>query len=282
MPPTPRAAWRTPSTSSPGCCASDEPGQLRERPLDAARRPPAPAPVHRSRTRRSPSPPSPRPPGPRLAGRYGHGLLSIGATLAAGFDVLALHWDVMEERAAALRRARRPGRVAPGRAHAHRRDARAGLPRRRARHRGLVRLLPAHGRLPADGRGRRAPTSRECIDFVNESGVGAIGTPDDAVAQIERLWKQSNGGFGAYLQLAHDWAGAGRQVPQLRAVRPARRPALPGPRRADDRRPEHGRAPPARRSPRATSRPSRWPPPSTSRSETPGSRARMGKTGRRP
>ena len=47
---------------------------------------------------------------------------------------------------------------------------------------------------------------RECIDFVNESGVGTIGTPDDAVDQIERLWKQSNGGFGAYLQLAHDWA----------------------------------------------------------------------------
>ena len=47
---------------------------------------------------------------------------------------------------------------------------------------------------------------RECIDFVNETGVGTIGTPDDAVEQIERLWKQSNGGFGAYLQLAHDWA----------------------------------------------------------------------------
>ena len=44
------------------------------------------------------------PAGPRLAGRYGHGLLSIGATTAAGFDVLALHWDVMEERAGALRR----------------------------------------------------------------------------------------------------------------------------------------------------------------------------------
>ena len=49
-------------------------------------------------------------------------------------------------------------------------------------------------------------TVRECIDFVNEAGVGTIGTPEDAVDQIERLWKQSNGGFGAYLQLAHDWA----------------------------------------------------------------------------
>ena len=36
---------------------------------------------------------------------------------------------------------------------------------------------------------------REYIDFVNESGIGSVGTPDDAVEQIDRLWKQSNGGF---------------------------------------------------------------------------------------
>ena len=47
---------------------------------------------------------------------------------------------------------------------------------------------------------------RQMIDFVNETGLGSIGTADDAVAQIERLTKQSNGGFGAYLLLAHDWA----------------------------------------------------------------------------
>jgi limonene 1,2-monooxygenase len=47
---------------------------------------------------------------------------------------------------------------------------------------------------------------RQMIDFVNETGLGSIGTVDDAVAQIERLLKQSNGGFGAYLLLAHEWA----------------------------------------------------------------------------
>src|SRR5579864_4794410 len=40
------------------------------------------------------------PAGPQIAGKHGIGLLSIGATQAAGFDVLALHWDVMQERAA--------------------------------------------------------------------------------------------------------------------------------------------------------------------------------------
>ena len=47
---------------------------------------------------------------------------------------------------------------------------------------------------------------REMIDFVNDSGVGSIGTVDDAVAQIDRLVKQSNGGFGCYMLLAHEWA----------------------------------------------------------------------------
>ena len=40
------------------------------------------------------------PTGPQLAGQHGIGLLSVGATQAAGFDALALHWGVLEERAA--------------------------------------------------------------------------------------------------------------------------------------------------------------------------------------
>jgi limonene 1,2-monooxygenase len=46
---------------------------------------------------------------------------------------------------------------------------------------------------------------REMIDFVNSSGIGAVGTIDDAAAQVEKLVKQS-GGFGAMLLLAHEWA----------------------------------------------------------------------------
>jgi len=145
------------------------------------------------------------PSGPRLAGRYGHGLLSIGATTAAGFDVLALHWNVMEERAAHYG---------------------VTVDRDAWRLVGLMHLAETreqayrdveHGMLDwfdyfqhtaafpqmAVGDGT---TVRQCIDFVNQSGLGTIGTPDDAVAQIQRLQQQSSGGFGAYLQLAHDWA----------------------------------------------------------------------------
>ncbi|HEX3757515.1 MAG TPA: LLM class flavin-dependent oxidoreductase [Kofleriaceae bacterium] len=145
------------------------------------------------------------PSGPRLAGRYGHGLLSIGATTAAGFDVLGLHWNVMEERAAHYG---------------------VQVDRNAWRLVGLVHLAETreqayqdveHGILQwfdyfqntaafpqmAVGDGT---TARQCIDFVNQSGLGAIGTPDDAIAQIRRLDAQSSGGFGCFLQLAHDWA----------------------------------------------------------------------------
>ena len=46
------------------------------------------------------------------------------------------------------------------------------------------------------------------LDYILTLGVpvSVIGTPDMAIAQIERLMKQSNGGFGAYLMLAHNWA----------------------------------------------------------------------------
>ena len=88
---------------------------------------------------------------------HGVGLLSIGATLTKdGFDALAHHWNVVEERAQALRADRRPGDVAAGRPDAHRRDPRAGLQGRRVRHRDVVPLLPEDRGVPADGgRGRR-------------------------------------------------------------------------------------------------------------------------------
>ena len=144
------------------------------------------------------------PSGPRLAGQHGVGLLSIGATQAAGFDALGLHWDVMEERAATF------GTVADrsqwrlvGLMHVAETKEQAA-PGRRVRHRPVVRLLPEHGRVPADGR-RSVRAASEMIDFVNDTGLGAIGTAEMACDQIERLQEQS-GGFGGYLCLAHEWA----------------------------------------------------------------------------
>jgi limonene 1,2-monooxygenase len=144
------------------------------------------------------------PAGPRLAGRHGIGLLSIGATTAAGFDALALHWDVME--AEAKQHGKTVDRskwrlvglvhIADTMEQAYR-DVEYGM-EQWFHYFQAVAAFPQMA-VPGNNVG-------EMIQFVNESGFGAIGTPDMAVAQIDRLMTQSNGGFGAYLMLAHNWA----------------------------------------------------------------------------
>ena len=144
------------------------------------------------------------PAGPRLAGRHGIGLLSIGATSAAGFDALALHWDVMEEEARVHDKTvdREKWRlvglvhIADTKEQAYR-DVEYGM--EQWFH--YFQAVAAFPQMAVPGN-----NVKEMIEFVNESGFGAIGTPDMAVAQIERLQAQSNGGFGAYLMLAHNWA----------------------------------------------------------------------------
>ncbi|WP_214406734.1 LLM class flavin-dependent oxidoreductase [Pseudonocardia lacus] len=145
------------------------------------------------------------PTGPRLAGRHGVGLLSIGATLTAdGFDALAHHWGVMEERAATFgttvdrAKWRLVGlmHVAETREQAYK-DVEHGIEQWFR----YFQKVAAFPQMAVEG-----GDVKEMIDFVNEAGIGAIGTVEDAAAQVERLVNQSNGGFGAMLLLAHEWA----------------------------------------------------------------------------
>jgi limonene 1,2-monooxygenase len=144
------------------------------------------------------------PTGPKLAGKYGTGLISIGATTAAGFDALALHWDVLAAEAAhhghAVDRAkwRLVGlcHIADTMEQA-KRDVEYGI--EHWFH--YFQDIAAFPQMSMPGQ-----NAKEMIDFINDSGFGAIGTPEMCRAQIDRLWKQSNGGFGAYLLLAHNWA----------------------------------------------------------------------------
>ncbi|MGW0037839.1 LLM class flavin-dependent oxidoreductase [Gordonia sp. NPDC003376] len=144
------------------------------------------------------------PTGPRLAGKYGLGLISLGATLSAdGFDALALHWNVMEERAAA------------NGATVDRSQWRLAGPFHLAETEEQARKQVAYGieewfdyfQHVAAFPQMAVSGSRldEMIDFINTSGVGVIGTPEQARAQVQRLWDQS-GGFGCMLQMGHDWA----------------------------------------------------------------------------
>ena len=142
------------------------------------------------------------PAGPRAAGRYGLGLLSIGATTEIGFDVLAQHWDVMEQRATEFgQRADRaqwrlvgPMHLAETKEQA-RRDVEFGiLPfSRYFRH-----VLPASPVGDADD----VPG---ILDYCDQTGFAVIGTPDDAIRQLERLEQQA-GGFGTFLVFGHEWA----------------------------------------------------------------------------
>ena len=144
------------------------------------------------------------PTGARLAGKHGIGMLSVGATTASGFDALKLHWDVVEAEAAAhgkrVDRAlwRLVGMVhcADSAAQA-REDVKYGI--EQWFH--YFQDVAAFPQMSVSG-----TNAAEMIDFVNDSGLGAIGTTAMCKAQIERLWTQSAGGFGAYLMLAHNWA----------------------------------------------------------------------------
>ncbi|RZT83582.1 limonene 1,2-monooxygenase [Pseudonocardia sediminis] len=146
------------------------------------------------------------PTGPRMAGRFGTGLLSIGATLTQdGFDALAHHWSVVEERAAHF------GQPTPDRAgwrlvglmhiaetkeQAYR-EVEYGI----EQWFNYFQKVAAFPQMAVDG-----SSIKEMIDFINDAGIGAIGTVEDAKAQVQKLVDQSNGGFGAMLLLGHEWA----------------------------------------------------------------------------
>ncbi len=144
------------------------------------------------------------PTGARLAGKHGIGLLSVGATLTeAGFDALAHHWNVAEERAAAFGTSvDRRNWTLVGPFHVAETDAQARAEVRYGieawfRYFQKVAAFPQMT-MPGD-------QIDDMIDVINESGAGVIGGPERARAQVQRLWEQS-GGFGSMLQMAADWA----------------------------------------------------------------------------
>ena len=144
------------------------------------------------------------PTGARLAGKHGIGLLSIGATLIVeGFDALAYHWGIVEERAAAFGSTVDRGNwTLVGPMHIAetveqaRADVRFGI-ESWYRYFQKVAAFPQMT-MPGDN-------IDEVIDVINAAGAGVIGTPEQARAQVQRLWDQS-GGFGCMLQMGHEWA----------------------------------------------------------------------------
>jgi limonene 1,2-monooxygenase len=145
------------------------------------------------------------PAGSKLAGRYGTGLISIAATEPAGFGVLDYNFNVWQQEAAlnghsALREAWRlmgPMHIAETVEQA-KENCRYGL---QWVFEYLSHIIPTRG--PDDP---PPPTDYdELVDGMNESGRMVIGTPEMAIAQIERL-NEKTGGFGCFLMLGADLA----------------------------------------------------------------------------
>lgn len=144
------------------------------------------------------------PTGARLAGKHGIGLLSIGATLTIeGFDALAYHWGIVEERAKAFgTQVDRSNWSLVGPMHIAETDEQA-----RADVKFGIEPWFRYFQKVAAFPQMTMPGDRldEMIDMINDNGAGVIGTPERAREQVQRLWDQS-GGFGCMLQMGHEWA----------------------------------------------------------------------------
>lgn len=143
------------------------------------------------------------PAGPKLAGTHGISMLTLNATQVAGKTTLRDTWDTAEDYAGRfgkkVDRSRwrlvGPMHIAES-AEQARLDVQHGLPKWIYYNTkvGTLGLVPEH-----------AATADDYITALNDAGFAVIGTPEMAIAQLERLWDLS-GGFGTFLHWAHDWA----------------------------------------------------------------------------
>jgi limonene 1,2-monooxygenase len=143
------------------------------------------------------------PTGALAAGKHGLSMLSIGATSSGGYNALSSNWKVAEDSAAehGNRMNRDSWRlVGPVHIAETRQQARDNV---RYGMESWIKYMSTVAALPL-----APPAGVDPIDFMIESGFGVIGTPDDFVAQMERLSEQS-GGFGTFLNLDNHWADWG-------------------------------------------------------------------------
>jgi len=141
------------------------------------------------------------PAGARMAGKHGLGLLSVGATSSAGFNMLTANYGIYETECE--KHGHSPNRngwrlvspmhIAETTAQA-RENVKFGLE-------DWLFYFQKVANLPLGAEG----SLEEAMDQLVDGGFAVIGSPDDAIQQIERLQEES-GGFGAYLIMATNWA----------------------------------------------------------------------------
>jgi limonene 1,2-monooxygenase len=139
------------------------------------------------------------PSGGKLAGRFGLGMLCVAAANPGGYDVLDTNWNLARkvaaehgrEMAQSDLRLMAPFHIAETRDQAIA-NVRWGFDKWQEY---SYSVNPEGGK--AIGLGS--------IESIIADGKGAIGTPDDAVALLNKYWDKV-GGFGCILQLAMNWA----------------------------------------------------------------------------
>lgn len=139
------------------------------------------------------------PSGGRLAGRLDLAMLCLAATDASGFNALDENWRIASDVAAEhgrtmdLNRLRivAPMHLAETRANAHE-HVRFGFKR-------YIDYL--NNNMPR----YFIPEDVDPAEWFIEQKLGVIGTPDDAIAMIERL-QAKQGDFGVFLHMGTNWA----------------------------------------------------------------------------
>ncbi|ARR55281.1 LLM class flavin-dependent oxidoreductase [Rhizorhabdus wittichii DC-6] len=145
------------------------------------------------------------PSGMTLAGKYGAGVISIGSLVKAGLMALPTQWSFAEDAAKQHGKTvdRANWRVLSGWHIAETREearAQTGAGLMRWHNEYTVGTLMRPGALPYT-------SPDEAVDQTAfaDGAVAVIGTPDDLVVSIRKLYEAS-GGFGTLIGLAHDWA----------------------------------------------------------------------------
>jgi limonene 1,2-monooxygenase len=139
------------------------------------------------------------PSGGRLAGKYDLSMICVAATNPFGYDALASNWEIANGIAAEHGRtmdANRLRLVGPMHIAETREKAMEN-----ARW-GFDRYL---GYLNNNQPRFNVPAGQDKLEWFIENKFGVCGTPDDAIALIERL-QAKQGEFGAFLHQAHNWA----------------------------------------------------------------------------
>lgn len=138
------------------------------------------------------------PSGAALAGRLGLGILCVAASSGAGYDVLDTNWAIARKHALenghpmerSNLRIVAPFHLAEDRDKAWA-NVRWGFDKWQQY---ALAVNPNGGFFGMGG-----------LEEAVANGRAVVGTPDDAVAFLERYWNKT-GGFGCMLQMAHNWA----------------------------------------------------------------------------